>query len=111
MGLGMPSGLANRLGNMPTAITCTGTTSGTAAPITQKVFQLTAAASQTGAILPAAASLGSSWIGNCVSSTSAVVYPPAGATINGAASLTLAQNKTAVFTVFSTTVWFANLSA
>lgn len=111
MGVGMPAPLASLVGAQATAVTCAGTTSGTATAIKTKLAQLTAASSQTGAILPSTALVNDEFWVNTVSSTSAVVYPPSGATINGASSLTVAQNKTAVFKKYSATIWFAVLTA
>jgi hypothetical protein len=114
MGLGTVPALANMLGRNPTAVTCAGTASTTATLIQQKLSNLTAASSQTGAILPAVgsgANLGDGWVVNTTSSTSAVLYPPSGATINGASSLTVAQNKTALVFYYSPTVLFSILTA
>lgn len=108
--LGVPSEQAKRLGEVPVAITCAGTTSGTATTITGTIANLTAAGGATGAILQAH-NPGRSVIVNTTSSTSAVVYPPSGSTINGASSLTVAQNKTAIFYYYSTTIIFSILTA
>lgn len=95
MGLGMPGALAGRLGNSETEVTAAGTTSGTATALQTKVSNITSASSQTGVILPSSASIGSVWYLSCdhASSASAVVYPPSGATITNASSVTLAQDK------------------
>lgn len=111
MGVGTPAPLASLLGYEPSAVTCAGTAAGDATPITTKLSQLTAASSQTGAILPSDALNGDIFIVNTVSSTSAVVYPPSGATINAASSLTVAQNKTALLVKYSATLWFSILTA
>lgn len=111
MGLGTPAAVASLLGYNPTSLTCTGTSAGTAAAITSKLVNLTAASSQTGAILPSGLTLGSRSYVACTSSTSAVLYPPTGATINGASSLTIAQNKTAEIIRFSSTIFFSILTA
>lgn len=111
MGLSIPPGAAGLLGLNPSAVTCAGTTSGTATAITTALSNLTAASSETGAILPASMPLGTPYVVNTTSSTSAVVYPPSGATINGASSLTVAQNKTAVFYRYSATLIFSVLTA
>lgn len=111
MGLGMPGPLATREGHNVAAITCAGTSSGTATSISASVAQLTAASSQTGAIFPSGMSLAKPFYINTVSTTSAVLYPPSGATINGASSLTLAQNKTAMVIRFSATILISVLTA
>lgn len=107
MGLGLAAALAEALGFESSAVTCAGTAAGTATQIPTNLAQLTAASSQTGAKLP---DTYGPVVLNTVSSTSAVVYPPSG-TINGAASLTLAQNKTAIFFRYSSTLWFSILTA
>lgn len=108
MGVGLPAAVAGRLGHQPASITCAGTAAGTATVMTSKMCQLSAASSQTGAMLPDTNGL---CIVNTLSSTSAVVYAPNSGTINGAASLTLAQNKTAFLQQFSAGVWFSALTA
>ena len=62
MGLGMPAALGGRLGFTPATLVTTGTTAGTAAAIQTKLTILTTAGSQTGAILPSSASLGSIYV-------------------------------------------------
>ena len=105
MGLGMPGPLANRIGNSVTTLVAAGTAAGTATPIQSKVSNVTAATNQTGVILPSGASLGSVWYISCDNATtaSAVVYPPSGATITNAASVTLAQNKNMIVWRISST--------
>lgn len=107
MGLGMPPLLAQKLGYQPEAITCAGTSSGTAAAIHSKMVKLVAASSQTGAILPVAAP-GDWFFISCDHATtaSAVVYPPAGATITNASSVTLAQDKNMIVWQYSPTLWY-----
>ena len=113
MGLGMPGPLAARLGNTPTALTTTGTSSTTAALIQNAVTQLTTAASQTGAILPAAASLGRPFYVTNLTATGAVVYPPAGCTFNTSASTSysMAQYNTATFIRISSRVFAVQAGA
>ena len=107
MGLGLPGPLASRLGNTPTALTTTGTSSTTAALIQNHVTQLTTAGSQTGAILPSAASLGGPFYVTNLTSTGAVIYPPAGCSFNTSAgtSYSMAQYNTAMFIRVSSTVF------
>lgn len=99
MGLGMPAALANRLGNSYTALTTTGTSSTTAAAITNKVTVLTTASSQTGAILPSAASIGSVFYVTNSTATGGVVYPPSGCTFitSAGTSYSMAQYNSAIF--------------
>lgn len=106
MGLGFPGPLAGRLGNsVNDPLVAAGTSAGAATTIQNKVSNVTAAASQTGVIIPASASIGSVWFISCDHATtaSAVVYPPSGATITNASSVTLAQDKNMIVWRISTT--------
>lgn len=107
MGLGMPGPLANRLGNSITALTTTGTSSTTAALIQTSVTVLTTAGSQTGAILPAGASLGRPFYVTNPTATGGVIYPPAGCTFSTSASTSyaMAQYNSAIFIRTSATVF------
>jgi hypothetical protein len=104
MGLGMPAALAARLGYNPIATTAAGTDSAHATLIDSKMVNITAASSQTGVILPSVP--GAVWFLACTSSTSAVIYPASGATISGASSQTLAQNKNMIVWQYSGTLYF-----
>ncbi len=105
-GCGMPKEQAARLGYNPVTLTATGTAVGTAASITSKMTQISSATSQTGAILPAVQ--GDIFYLNCKTgaTASAVVYPPSGATLNNASSVTLAADKSMIAWAFSSTLWF-----
>lgn len=113
VGVGMPPLQAAVLGNQPQAVTCAGTTQATAAAIRTHNTELTAAASQTGAILPSGALIGTPYYTACVSSTAAVVYCPIGATLNGTLnnSLTITQNKAVTMWQSSLNQWRTNLTA
>ena len=113
MGLGIPGPLANRLGNTPSAVTCAGTTSGTATKLYNKVNILTAAGGATGAILPSEASLGSVWFITNPTSTTAVLYPSTGTTFNTsvATSLNIAQYNSVIAVRTSATTWMTIVSA
>ncbi len=106
MGLGTPAPLAQRLGYNPVTLVCTGTSAGTAATINSKMTQLNSASSQTGAILPLV--VGDVFYLNCITgaAASAVVYPPSGATLNNASSVTLAADKSMIVWSFSKTLYF-----
>lgn len=94
MGLGMPAELARRLGNSPTTLATTGTTSITAATINSKMTVLSTAGSQTGAIFPLNGAFGVVYFISNPTSTTGVIYAPAGGTIAGGTSgINLAQNK------------------
>ena len=113
--LGMAPGLAALLDLTPTAITGAGTNAGGAVTCTGTLVNLTTAGSQTGMILPAVGvglgATGRIIVVGVASSTTGIVYPPTGATINGAASLSVAQNKTAAFYYYSPTIIFSILTA
>lgn len=109
MAFGMASQMAGLLGTTPTTLTCTGTSAGTAATIASRMVDLDAASSQTGAIFPATATLGypgDMFFVSNNSGTTAVLYPPSGATITGASSVNLATAKNAIVWVFSPTLLF-----
>lgn len=111
MGLGLPGPLASRLGSNVMALTTTGTSSGTAATINASLQRLDTAGSQTGAIFPTSMPLAKIFVLFNPGATSAVLYPMSGATINGASSLTLAQNKTVAVMRYSATVLVSVLTA
>lgn len=108
MGLGTPAQLANRLGYTPLLQNGAGTAAGTATPIQTKMLLLNSTTSNTGAILSANLSLGSITYIACASGSTAsgVIYPPTGATITGAASVTLAANKNMIVWRQSATLFF-----
>jgi len=111
MNFGMAPQLAGLLGNTVTALTCTGTSAGTAASVTSRVVRLVPASSQTGAIIRVDPVTGLGAPGDVfffsnAESTTAVVYPPTGATITGAASISIAQNKNAIVWVVSSTLLY-----
>ncbi len=108
MGLGMPAPLAARLGYDATSINGAGTSSTTATTMTSKNVSVFGAASQTGAIIPAAMSIGGFMFIACrtTSTASAVIYPPSGATITNATSVTLAADKNMIVWRFSSTVFY-----
>lgn len=113
MAFSMPAQLAGLVGFTPTTLTATGTASTTAATIRSRMVDVNAASSQTGAIFPLAGAdksglgcPGDFFLLSNNSGTTAVLYPPAGATITGAASVNLATAKNAIVWVFSPTLLF-----
>lgn len=112
-GLGVPPQVASALGNQATAVTCAGTAQTTATAILSHLAELTAASSQTGAILPATALVGTPYYVFSAASTSAVVYVPSGHYLNGSqnAGLTVAQNKGAVLIQYKKNYWTSVLTA
>ena len=114
MGVGMEGRTAALLGNSPQALTCTGTTAGAAALIQTQNVVLTTAASNTGAILPSIAPLGTIWYITNPSSTTAVLYPPTSNTFNlsgGGASLSVAQYNSVIAIRLTSTTWMTIVSA
>lgn len=111
LGLGLPSSLAGALGNQIQAVTCAGTSSGTATAINDgaRVVLLTGASSQTGAILPTNAGVGDVWYIFGVGSAAPVIYMPGSQKINSnATSLTLsAAVSGAVLVKTSSTQWYS----
>jgi hypothetical protein len=120
MGLGLAPSIAFAIDDvswLPSNITATGTSQGTAATLAnnQNLINLITAASNTGLILPASPNSfnGDPFIVNVASSTTGIVYPPVGGTINGGsvnAGINVAQNKTALFYRFSALVWLSILT-
>ena len=86
MGLSMPPFLADQLGNTLQSVTGTGTTQAGAAKIYSEghLVLVTGASSQTGAILPSGAKIGTPYFVYSVGSAAAVIYPSSTTgTING----------------------------
>jgi len=106
VGLGTPGPLAGLLGITPTALTGTGTASGTAVTIQPEAtfVNLTTAGSQTGAIFATNMPIGVPFFVLVNSATTGVVYPPSGATFLNASSVNVAQYKMAMFVRYSATV-------
>lgn len=113
MGVGVPAQQASVIGSDYTALTCTGTTQGAAAPVLSKMVELTAAANETGTILPAGANVQEEYNFFNPSATSAVVYVPAGHYLNGTqnAGLTIAQDKAAKLWQYKPSHWTSILTA
>lgn len=106
MGVGFGPYQAGVIATTPSTLTCTGTTSGTAATITTRMCDLNAASSQTGAIFPSTSQPGDVWYLSNDSGTTAVVYPISGATITGGSSLSIPTAKNAIVWMFSSTLFF-----
>ncbi len=113
VGLGMPPQLANVLGNEPSAVTCAGTAQATATIAKSKNVELTAASSQDGAIVAADSLIGSAHYFFNSSATTAKVYCPVGATMNGSSngSVSIAQNKGAFVWQYKKGAWASVLTA
>ena len=100
MALGMPAELARRVGDTLATVVCAGTaaSAATVAPAASFLV-LTTAASATGVVLPSHNALRTVVVTNPVATT-AIIYPPVGAQLNGGTATTggqnIAQNKTAI---------------
>lgn len=113
-GLGLPAQVSDQLGLNYSALTCAGTTQATAAKVLSRNVELTAAASQTGAVIPTTAEIMNEYFFFNSSGTTAIVYAPVGSTLNGAASTTglnIAQNKSAMFYQYKKGFWASQLTA
>lgn len=87
MGLGMPAALASRLGNNPASIAGVGTVQTGAANIAAPVALITPASGNTAFILTSSFSTGRPvWVWNQSTTLTALIYPPSGGSINGAAT-------------------------
>lgn len=108
IGLGVPPMVAQAIEGVPALVTATGTTQGAAAVLPSACVNVTAAASQTGVILPANTQNSNFgdvfFIGN-VSGTTAVIYPSGSETLNNGSSLNLPQYKMAIIWRLTTTQW------
>lgn len=84
VGAGLPPLPAALLGNQATSLAGAGTTQATAAAILSHLVKVTGSGSNTGAILPAAALVGTQYfVASLASGSPAVVYAPVGHTLNG----------------------------
>lgn len=114
MGSGLPPLLAAELGNEISSINGAGTTQATATAILSHMTAVTAASSQTGAILPSGALVGTPYYVISVSGTAAKVYCPSGHTLNGTtnggATFSTATGML-IFIQSSRTVWFCTGTA
>ena len=120
MGLGMSPALASRLGNTPATIAGVGTSGTTTATIAVPVAVLTCTATAYAFILGSGLSEGRPvWLWNTSAAYDAVIYPPSGGTINGAAAnapIFLSPLSGAVLQLYSgvgitTETWGANFSS
>lgn len=114
MGLGMPGPLAQLLGNMPAGLTGATTAQATGTPITSSMAELTTAGGATAFTFRSTTSISRLFFLFNPSSTTALIYPPVGGNINGAATdaaFSLAQNKAAIFWHYSPLLYRAVLTA
>lgn len=115
MGSGLPAALATLLGNVPSSVTGIGTTQATGATLRSMTSCVTAGGATAYTISPNASLSRLFFVFNG-SSTTALIYPPVGASaaIGGGATdaaFSLAQGKSAIIWKFSSTVFPAILTA
>jgi len=112
--LGTPPVVADLIGdNISQSLAGVGTAQSGATLLTGSVNTVTTASGQTAFILKAH-NAGRTVVVANTSATTALVYPPTGATIQGGAanaSFSVAQNKTALFWYITPLIIVANLSA
>ena len=109
MGLGMPSALANLVGeSIPASVAGAGTAQSGATPLVGTINQVTTSAGQTAVLLPSTQPLGTSVNVYVSTATAALVFPPSGGAINEGsanASFSVAQSRVASFVRVSVTKW------
>lgn len=114
MGVGTPPSVAGMLGNDPVSINGAGTAQSTATAITSHLSLVTGASSNTGAILPSTAKIGTPYYVVSVGGTAAKIYCPSGhtlnATTNGGATFSAATGFL-VFIRVSATAWWVTGTA
>ena len=115
MGLGMPSALANLMGEtIPAPVAGATTAQATATPLVGTINQVTTSAGQTAVLLPSTQPMGTAIQIYVSTATAALVFPPSGCNINeGAAnaSFSVAQARVASFVRVSATKWLAQYGA
>ena len=115
IGLGVAPELARRLGNEPSAKTGVTTALATGTAITNNFTMTTTASSQTAFVLPSVEAGSGPFLITNPSATTALIYPNTSSeTINGGsagASVSLAQNKTALYFKTGALTWVGILTA
>lgn len=115
MGLGMPSALANLVGDtIPASVAGVGTAQSGATSLTGTINQVTTASGQTAFLLPSTQPLGTSINVYVSTATAALVFPPSGGSINelsANASFSVAQGRVASFVRLSVTKWVVQYGA
>jgi hypothetical protein len=115
MGLGMPSALANLVGeSIPASVAGVGTAQSGAPSLTGTINQVTTASGQTAVVLPSTQPLGTAVHVYVSTATAALVFPPVGGAINelsANASTSVAQGRLASFVRVSATKWLKQYGA
>ena len=113
-GLGMPAALANRLGGTFAQVNAATTAQATGTVLVNTFSRVVTSGGQTAVVLPADAPIGSEYNVWNSGGTAAIVFPHLDGTINNQTantSFSVAQNKPARFTRYTTVIWVASLSA
>lgn len=113
MGASFTSLQAGLIGLDPSNVTGVGTSQTTAAAIISHLALVTGSASNTGAILPSGAVIGSPYFVLSVGGTAAKVYCPSGHTLNGTSNggATFSAAGMLIFIRTSTTAWWCSGTA
>ena len=116
-GCGMPEAQASAIGHTIMTIAGIGTTQPTAAPILgiATLVSATTTTSQTAFVLPASSAPGHEVLVYCFSSTTALVFPDTGSTIDAGTAttgdVTIATKVARRFIKTSSTTWISMLTA
>lgn len=108
IGLGMPAGLSNLVGNTVVTTAGVGTAQVGAKSLTNNVNNLTTSGGATAFIISDAWSIGDSIQVFNTSATAALLYPPVGSAFDGGstdASVSIVQNSSRTYTRTASTVW------
>lgn len=114
MGAGIPDVAARLLGNTPATFAGNGTSQATATVIRSSMADLTTSGGATAFVMSSTTSITRLFFLCNTTSTTALIFPPSGGAINNGstdASVSLAQNKTAIMWRYSTNVWRFLLTA
>lgn len=110
VGVGMPPGQAQLVGNTVYSVTGVGTAQTGATPLVGNVNILTTAGGATAFVLSTVWAIGDQVTVSNPASTTALIYPPVGGNFNGGstdASISVAQNANVVMTRLTSTNWIS----
>lgn len=110
-GAGMPGAVAVAIcGDVGNTLTAAGSSASDALQLSAVINRVSTTAASTGVKLPTA-STGASVVVANDGANALTVYPATGATIDGAASVSIATTKRRIFFAVSPTAWFSVLGA
>lgn len=110
VGVGIPPGAAQLIGNTVAAVTGVGTAQATATPLVQNINVLTTSSGQTAFVPSSIWPIGGSLAISNPAATTALIFPPVGGNFNGGstdANITVAQNANIVITRLSSVNWIS----